>query len=465
MSYAFTFDASACSGCKACQEACKDKNGLPVGILWRRVIEVAGGEWQTNGDAWENSIFAYNLSITCNHCTHPKCAGVCPVDAYTVRPDGIVLLDASKCMGCGYCAWACPYSAPQYDMSRGIMTKCDFCYDNLDAGIPPTCVSACPLRVLDYTSLEDVKTIKGGQYLWQLPATEHPFPLPSFSRTEPHLVIKPHMGMKYPLEKIVSNREEILPPGSIENDHRTAAIHELPLVGFTLLTQMAAGMAVCGLLISSLPASALLAIGILLAAGGLSSFLHLGRKRNAWRSATHLRKSWLSREILMTGLFAIAWAVAAGTELLGVASPNPWPLAILGLVLIYSMSRVYRLRAVPSWNTWRTPAAFYLSVIVLGVLGMRLFMPLPGWEYVAGLALAAELSLSLTTKPAMIGAIRTIRIALLGLGVLGTLLMAVIPQVSGGWLSSLVFLIALAAEAMGRWQFYAERVPFPLRPN
>ena len=92
-------------------------------------------------------------------------------------------------------------------------------------------------------------------------------------------------------------------------------------------------------------------------------------------------------------------------------------------------------------------------------------MPLPGWEYVAGLALAAELSLSLTTKPAMCGAIRTIRIAFLGLGVLGTLLMAVIPQVSGGWSSSLVFLIALVAEAMGRWQFYAERVPFPLRPN
>ncbi|MCA1899756.1 MAG: 4Fe-4S binding protein, partial [Chloroflexi bacterium] len=115
MTYAFTFDASACSGCKACQEACKDKNNLPVGVLWRRVVEVSGGEWIRTGDAWTNTVFAYNLSIACNHCRHPKCAGVCPTDAYVHRPDGIVYIDSSKCMGCGYCAWACPYNAPRYN--------------------------------------------------------------------------------------------------------------------------------------------------------------------------------------------------------------------------------------------------------------------------------------------------------------------------------------------------------------
>jgi anaerobic dimethyl sulfoxide reductase subunit B (iron-sulfur subunit) len=130
MTYAFTFDASACSGCKTCQAACKDKNGLPVGVLWRRVIEASGGEWQTVGNAWENTVFAYYLSLACNHCVHPKCAGVCPVDAYTVRPDGIVLIDTSRCIGCRYCAWACPYGAPQYDAAQGVMNKCDFCYDN-----------------------------------------------------------------------------------------------------------------------------------------------------------------------------------------------------------------------------------------------------------------------------------------------------------------------------------------------
>src|SRR5512137_784025 len=139
MNYAFTFDASACSGCKACQEACKDKNGLPLGVLWRRVIEVSGGEWRTAGAAWTNSVFAYNLSLTCNHCVHPKCAGVCPTDAYALRPDGIVQIEPSRCVGCGYCSWACPYDAPQMDRHTGLMTKCNLCSDNLDLGLPPAC--------------------------------------------------------------------------------------------------------------------------------------------------------------------------------------------------------------------------------------------------------------------------------------------------------------------------------------
>ena len=95
MSYAFSFDAGACTGCKACQAACKDKNNLPVGVLWRRVIEVSGGSWVQNGAAWENNVFSYNLSMACNHCVHPKCAGVCPTNAYHVRADGIVILDSS----------------------------------------------------------------------------------------------------------------------------------------------------------------------------------------------------------------------------------------------------------------------------------------------------------------------------------------------------------------------------------
>ena len=379
MTYVFTFDASACSGCKTCQEACKDKNGLPAGVLWRRVIEVSGGEWQSTGSAWENSVFAYNLSLACNHCRHPKCAGVCPVDAYTVRPDGIVLLDSSKCMGCGYCAWACPYGAPQYDGEQGVMTKCDFCYDNLDAGLPPTCVAACPLRVLEYGTIEELILIKDSQNLWQLPGTEHPFPLPNYSRTEPRLAIKPHLGMKSALEKTVSNREEIQPGRISENWHGIAAVHELPLVVFTLLAQMAAGMAVWGLVFSALPQPVLLAIGILLGVGGLISFLHLGRKRNAWRAVIHIKKSWLSREILMAGLFGLTWALTAGLGWLHKASPSPWLMAILGLGLIYSMAQVYLIRAVPSWNSWRTPAAFSLSATTLGILGVMLSSPNFGW--------------------------------------------------------------------------------------
>ncbi len=113
--YAFYFDSSACSGCKACQVACKDKNGLETGILWRRVYEISGGDWLQVGDAWQSSVYAYNLSIACNHCEKPICMEVCPAGAIYKRADGIVLIETSQCLGCGYCSWACPYDAPQYD--------------------------------------------------------------------------------------------------------------------------------------------------------------------------------------------------------------------------------------------------------------------------------------------------------------------------------------------------------------
>jgi anaerobic dimethyl sulfoxide reductase subunit B (iron-sulfur subunit) len=465
MSYAFTFDASACSGCKTCQEACKDKNNLPIGLLWRRVIEVSGGEWHITGEAWDNSIFAYNVSLACNHCGYPKCAGVCPVDAYIVRPDGIVLIDSSRCMGCDYCAWACPYGAPQYDTEHGIMTKCNFCYDRLDAGMPPSCVAACPLRVLDYETIEELSTFNKGQNLWQLPATQHPFPLPENSRTEPHLVIKPHSGMNSPLVKAVSNQEELQISRSFDNVHRITAINELPLVGFTLLTQMAVGMAVCGLVLSPFPLTVLLVIGILLVIGGLLSFLHLGRKRNAWRSVIHLKKSWLSREIMMSGLFGGAWAVAVILQGYYKISPKPWPMAIFGLGLIYCMARVYHLRAVPSWNSWRTPVTFLLSAAILGTLGVNVAAPHFKWSIIAGIALMVEMGLILTEKSAGADTLSRLRIASLGVGIIGTLVIIIIPQSSQAWLAVPILFIAFVAEAIGRWQFYAGRMVFPMRTS
>src|SRR5574342_592263 len=174
MTYAFYFDAKFCSGCKACQAACKDKNNLPVGVLWRRVIEVSGGTWQKTGAAWTNTVFAYNLSMSCNHCVHPKCAGVCPVEAYHVHENGVVVLDTTKCVGCGYCAWACPYGAPQYNAEAGHMTKCNFCFDNLEQRLPPACVAACPLRVLDYGEMPAAPALATNELrLWEAPSETH----------------------------------------------------------------------------------------------------------------------------------------------------------------------------------------------------------------------------------------------------------------------------------------------------
>jgi len=385
--YFFTFDASACTGCKSCQVACKDKNGLPLGVLWRRVYEVSGGTWERRGAAWTNSVFAYNVSVGCNHCAEPACASACPADAYVIRDDGIVWLDSTKCIGCEYCAWACPYSAPQYSPDLGRTTKCDFCMDLLDEGLPPSCVAACPMRALEYTRVDDADATGpfGTRALWEMLAAEHPFPLPAVSRTKPHVAVKPHPAMINKLPKVVANREEIRPRPAGE---------DLSLVAFTLLGQAAAGTAIVSLLLRTpLDRPLLLTIGVLTALAALVSLLHLGTRSRAWRAPAHAKTSPLSREVVMLTVFGAAWLVALLTPSAGHVA-----LAVSGVALVYSMTEVYRIDAVPGWNTWRTPVSFafgamFLGLIVVAVVsGWIATSPVRTWWFVlAGAAIAAQL--------------------------------------------------------------------------
>lgn len=182
---AFYFDSSTCIGCKACQTACVDKNDLPLGILWRRVFEYGGGAWiQRNGVSTPSNVFTYFVSTACQHCQDPACVHVCPTTAMHKREDGIVLVDASKCIGCRYCEWACPYGAPQFSQEKGVMTKCTFCEDLQTQGLNPACVDACVMRALDFGELEDLRKKYG-----DVNAIE---PLPTADITQPSIVITPH---------------------------------------------------------------------------------------------------------------------------------------------------------------------------------------------------------------------------------------------------------------------------------
>jgi anaerobic dimethyl sulfoxide reductase subunit B (iron-sulfur subunit) len=473
VTYAFSFDARYCSGCKACQAACKDKNNLPTGVLWRRVVEVSGGSWQENGDAWSNTVFAYNLSISCNHCIHPKCAGVCPTNAYVIRDDGIVILDTAKCVGCGYCVWACPYGAPQYHADAGYMTKCDFCVDNLEQGLPPACVAACPLRVLDYGEM----TVGHGQALWEAPSETHPYPLPTFSHTQPRLAIIPHPAMNISETKSIGNLEEIQPrvPSNWE---------ELPLMVFTLLAQMAVGgfwamtwmftllWALVQFASSSLRLLPSALVGASLSIGMLASFAHLGTKRNAWRLLSNWRKSSLSKEILFTILFGLGWLSTTLGILIWHRSTFELTAitAVLGIGLIYNMSQVYRFRAAPIWNTSRTNVGFMVSTLLLGISFMApvlayeseltaINLPSMQWITIGGSTLILLIAqLALITKQFFSDQLTLARLGLILLAMTAIVISLLVPTVQFGSITLPIFLMIFGEEAIGRWIFYASRL-------
>ncbi|WP_028769394.1 DMSO/selenate family reductase complex B subunit [Shewanella fidelis] len=183
--YGFYVDTSKCTGCKACHVSCKDRKDLPVGVNWRRVYEYGGGQWATNADgSFEQNVYSYYASIGCNHCSEPVCVKACPTGAmHKRREDGLVHVTTELCIGCNSCAKACPYDAPQLDPDRKVMTKCDGCFERLAEGKNPSCVDSCPLRAIDFDTMENLIAKYGD-------GDGHIAPLPPESITSPNLIIK-----------------------------------------------------------------------------------------------------------------------------------------------------------------------------------------------------------------------------------------------------------------------------------
>lgn len=150
------FDQTRCTGCCACQVACKDWHDIDAGPeKWMRVHYQEKGKFP--------DVFVSYMIGTCFHCQDPVCVDACPANAITKREDdGIVVVDSDICIGneeCDVkCLKACPYDAPQFGTKRGSkMRKCNFCLDRHMEGKKPSCVEACYVRALDSGTLEELE--------------------------------------------------------------------------------------------------------------------------------------------------------------------------------------------------------------------------------------------------------------------------------------------------------------------
>lgn len=165
-------------------------------------------------------------------------------------------------------------------------------------------------------------------------------------------------------------------------------VHDWALITFTILVQMSVGsMWVLGVAhyfaarkygmeeADRLSDRALLALVPVIALGFLASLLHLGDPLNAYRAVTNLGTSWLSREIIFGVIFAglaVVFAFMQWRKIgsFGLRNVIAWLAALVGLVLVFSMSNVYMLTSQPAWNSWATPISFFATTFLLGVLAM-----------------------------------------------------------------------------------------------
>ena len=129
-------DTRRCIACQACTIGCSMENALPEGQFRTSVATYA----VTTADGRSGVAM---VPRTCNHCEEPPCIPVCPVGATFKRPDGIVLVDAERCVGCAYCTQACPYEARFVNHETGKADKCTFCSHRVEAGLLPACVETC----------------------------------------------------------------------------------------------------------------------------------------------------------------------------------------------------------------------------------------------------------------------------------------------------------------------------------
>jgi len=166
--YGMGIDVDKCIGCNRCAVACKAENNVPEEPVYFRTwverytilrdgevaVENISGPRKEPAHKERDILRTFFVPKLCNHCANAPCTQVCPVRATFTTPDGAVIVDSERCVGCRYCIQACPYGARYLNPKTNTADKCTFCYHRVVKGLNPACVEVCPTQARIFGDLK-----------------------------------------------------------------------------------------------------------------------------------------------------------------------------------------------------------------------------------------------------------------------------------------------------------------------
>lgn len=140
-----------CLACNSCMIECALAHS-EAGTL----VEALSAETPPQPRVHVEPARTFGMPLQCRHCEDPPCIAICPTEAiHRLSPEGPVLLDQDRCIGCKFCVLVCPFGVIELSRDGKAIIKCDLCIERTEAGELPACVAACPTGALEFVELDD----------------------------------------------------------------------------------------------------------------------------------------------------------------------------------------------------------------------------------------------------------------------------------------------------------------------
>ncbi len=410
--YGMVIDLNSCVGCQTCTIACKHANDTPPGVQWRRVIDVELGRFP--------DVQRLFMVTGCQHCAEPPCVPVCPTGATQQRADGLVTMNYDTCIGCGYCAVACPYQArtivheqnwyygtPTAQETQvahadriGVANKCTFCIEKVDNGLAqgltpgvdpdatPACANSCIATAIHFGDFNDPDSTVS-----QLAADDRAFQMHQELGTDPQIKYLYGIDGSTPGRDRAADDaddEALRDPANPLAGQRQTFWDWRAAMNFTL-GGMSTGLAVMAWLayaLGFLPDIALLTLyiiaGVGMAAGLFCVFLEIARKARFLNVLLRPQTSWMTRETYAVAVFYPALLA----DLIWPSAGLHFLVALAAAAFLYCQARILPAgRGIPAWRapgmTWMLLASGLLEGAGLLAMATQFLPPVAGAAAVA----------------------------------------------------------------------------------